>query len=395
MVKVSVIVPAYNSERYLPQCLDSLVTQKFEDFEIVCVNDGSTDSTLQILEEYSEAYSNIVILNNETNRGLSYSRNRGIREAEGEFLIFVDSDDWLVDENVISTLYKKAVSKKTDLLRFNISTDEKIVDDELYMDGRDLFVYLINKEMYEWEACRNFVRRDALIENNLFFEENIIGCEDMLFSTLCIWKITKVVQIPNKFYFYNRHEGSITTSGITTPIMRGWLRAINSLYSLFGEIISDSRRYFLLKFIDYLVSGCECLLFSMDEQLELANLPQEVLCLYDNIFKEGRLIHNYILHRNWDLLLSYSPIYIYGAGAACEELLRKTERKIHYSGIIVTDKTEYEARIHKLEVHEVSDSSLDKFGLVIICLKGRNRQREVKESLKKYGFENYLVIAKE
>ena len=263
MVKVSVIVPAYNSEQYLHQCLDSLVTQKFDDFEIVCVNDGSVDSTLLILEEYSKEHTNIVILNNETNKGLSYSRNRGIREAKGEFLLFVDSDDWLVDENVISMLYKKAVSKKIDLLRFNISTDEKIIDDELCMDGRDLFVYLINGEMYKWEAFRNFVRRDALIDNNLFFDENIIGCEDILFSTLCIWKITKVAQIPNQFYFYNRHEGSITTSGITTPIMRGWLRTINSLYSLFGEIISDNRRYYLLKFIDYLVSGCECLLLRL------------------------------------------------------------------------------------------------------------------------------------
>lgn len=395
MLKVSIIIPAYNSEEYVAKCLESLIIQKFCDFEIICVNDASTDSTLQILMKYSATYSNVVVLSNETNKGLSYSRNRGMREAKGEYVLFVDSDDWLINENVISTLYNLASMNELDLLRFNLNTDEKVIEKEMYMEGRDLFEYLINEGIYKWESVRNFVRRSALLENNIWFDESIVGCEDVLFSTECIWKLKRTAEVPEKYYFYFRHEGSITRSKITIQKMEGWLRAINSLYLVLGESILDKRRYSLVKFINYLSRCCENLLYHMESSLVISNWPPEILSLYENCFKEGRLIHNHVIFSNWDLILSYTSIYIYGAGAACEELLRKTRKRIHYSGIVVTDKTGYEQKIHELVIRDVSDCSLVKESLMIICLTGKERQQDVIEKLVTCGFKNYLVVAKE
>ena len=96
MKKVSIIIPVYNVEKYLKRCLDSVCNQAYENLEILIVNDGSKDGSLKICNEYANKYSNIKLLNQE-NQGLSESRNNGLKAATGEYVMFVDSDDWLCD----------------------------------------------------------------------------------------------------------------------------------------------------------------------------------------------------------------------------------------------------------------------------------------------------------
>ena len=91
---ISIIVPVYNAAPYLPQCLDSLVNQTYRDIEIICVNDGSTDNSLDILKAYAERDSRILVIHQE-NQGLSDARNKGLENARGEWVMFVDSDDWI------------------------------------------------------------------------------------------------------------------------------------------------------------------------------------------------------------------------------------------------------------------------------------------------------------
>nr|MCR4662874.1 glycosyltransferase [Endomicrobiaceae bacterium] len=107
MPKVSVIVPVYNVEQYLRQCLDSIINQTFKDFECICVNDGSTDNSLTILQEYSKKDNRIKIIN-QKNSGSSVSRNNGIKQALGQYVSFVDADDWITD-NYLEILYNKII----------------------------------------------------------------------------------------------------------------------------------------------------------------------------------------------------------------------------------------------------------------------------------------------
>ena len=99
---ISIVVPIYNAEKYLADCLDSLVAQSDYDIEILCVDDGSTDQTIDILNSYSERYPFLRVVN-QHNQGPSAARNRGIDEAKGEWIMFVDSDDW-IDRNAFSRL---------------------------------------------------------------------------------------------------------------------------------------------------------------------------------------------------------------------------------------------------------------------------------------------------
>ena len=120
MCKVSIIVPVYNVEKYLRECLDSIAMQTIDDFEVICINDGSEDNSDRILTEYEKKYKNIKILVHEENKGLSAARNTGIRNAAGEYLLFVDADDYILPETC-ETLYEQARKTESEVLFYNLS----------------------------------------------------------------------------------------------------------------------------------------------------------------------------------------------------------------------------------------------------------------------------------
>lgn len=110
-IPVSVIIPIYNGERHLEECLDSCLEQTLRSIEIICINDGSTDNTEKILNKYVERHENIVILN-QKNQGSGAARNLGIKHANGEFAAFMDSDDFYPDKDALKKLYNAAIENK-------------------------------------------------------------------------------------------------------------------------------------------------------------------------------------------------------------------------------------------------------------------------------------------
>lgn len=118
MPEISIIIPVYNSEKYLRQCLDSVLNQSFSDFECICVNDGSTDNSLLILQEYANKDKRFKIIDKQ-NEGVSIARNTGIENAFGEYITFIDSDDW-VEIAYLAKLYNFIVDKKIDYVVCNL-----------------------------------------------------------------------------------------------------------------------------------------------------------------------------------------------------------------------------------------------------------------------------------
>ena len=115
MARISVIIPVYNSEKYLKKCLDSLLDQTFQDFEIIAVNDGSTDSSRTILDQYAAQYPDTVHVYEKGNEGQGAARNFGMERAAGEYVLFLDSDDY-VEKNMLEALYAAAVRDESDLV---------------------------------------------------------------------------------------------------------------------------------------------------------------------------------------------------------------------------------------------------------------------------------------
>ena len=110
MVKISIIIPVYNTENYLSECLDSVINQTLNEIEVICINDASTDSSLDILDDYSKYSDKIKIINCSENKGQGNARNIGITQAKGKYILFLDSDDWL-ELNACEELFKMAEKK--------------------------------------------------------------------------------------------------------------------------------------------------------------------------------------------------------------------------------------------------------------------------------------------
>jgi len=121
MEKISVIIPVYNTSKYLKRCLDSIINQTYVNLEIICINDGSKDNSLEILNQYKKKDDRIIIIDKE-NQGVSAARNDGIKNSTGMYITFVDSDDWL-ELDAIEILYKTLINEKVDVVRGNYYKD--------------------------------------------------------------------------------------------------------------------------------------------------------------------------------------------------------------------------------------------------------------------------------
>ena len=211
MIKYSFIVPVYNTEKYLKKCLDSLINQTYKNFEIIVVNDGSTDKSSNIISKYQKKYKNIIVIDKE-NEGLSMARNRGVQKSSGKYIIFVDSDDY-VSNKLLEEVDKKI--NDSDILRFQIATeDEDYTKINEYheegfesMCGYDAFKYLSSYHFVEPAWCY-VIRRDYYIENKFSFKKGVYH-EDFGLIPYVIYKARKVKSIDFIGYYYIQRNGSI------------------------------------------------------------------------------------------------------------------------------------------------------------------------------------------
>ena len=211
MIKYSFIVPVYNTEKYLKKCLDSLVNQTYKDFEIIVVNDGSTDKSSNIISKYQKKYKNIIVIDKE-NEGLSMARNRGVQKSSGKYIIFVDSDDY-VSNKLLEEVDKKI--DDSDILRFQIATeDEEYTKINEYheegfesMCGYDAFKYLSSYHFVEPAWCY-VIRKNYYIENKFSFKKGVYH-EDFGLIPYVIYKARKVKSVDFIGYYYIQRNGSI------------------------------------------------------------------------------------------------------------------------------------------------------------------------------------------
>ena len=162
-MKISIILPVYNVEEYLPKCLESLGAQTLDDIEIIAINDGSTDRSGEILDDFRRTCKKKVILRTITNHGVSYARNLGASLAGGEYLWFVDSDD-RIKRTACEKLYQKAVNDKNDLVLFGHSEyDGKAIKDYLEQSGTSVADY----DTFVFHQANGFIIKQLLYLHRL------------------------------------------------------------------------------------------------------------------------------------------------------------------------------------------------------------------------------------
>ncbi len=207
MPKVSVIVPVYNVEKYLEKCLESLVNQTLEDIEIIVVNDGTKDNSQKIIDKYTKKYPKKVKGYIKENGGLSSARNYGIKQARGEYIAFVDSDDY-VEIDMFEKMYNKAINNEYDVVVCDtIEVDENngnkvYKKSNLNYSNKEIKNYLISPPM----ACTRLYKK--FIFDELSFEEGIFY-EDLNLTPSIVLKTNKIGFIEEGLYYYLQRSGSI------------------------------------------------------------------------------------------------------------------------------------------------------------------------------------------
>lgn len=211
-IKVSVIIPIYNSKKFLNRCLDSIVNQTLKEIEIICINDGSTDKSEEIVKSYNDER---IVLISQENSGISVTRNRGMAIARGEYIGFVDSDDWL-DLDFYEKLYEAAKKNDADIAtagiirlhkwhkKFYIKFTQETVTNDIKQKV-DLCEY--PNKSYVWNKI---YKTNKLQEHNLKFEEGRIY-EDIIFTPQALYYLDKMVTVPDTYYYYWRSSNSTVT----------------------------------------------------------------------------------------------------------------------------------------------------------------------------------------
>ena len=240
--KVSVIISIYNIEKYIIQCLSSIINQKLKEIEIIVVNDGSIDNSLQIALNYTKNDNRVLILS-QINRGLSEARNTGVKYSKGEYIYFIDGDDYL-NENCLFDLYNKAFKNNLDIIYFNA---EPFIDDlkekinpklinvfndyisyynrkgnyEGILNGTEIFSKMIEENEYLSSACLQFIKKEFYIKVGLSFYPGILH-EDNLFTFIAILLAKRTSYIKNIYYQRRIHINSIMTTSFNVKNLYGY-----------------------------------------------------------------------------------------------------------------------------------------------------------------------------
>lgn len=315
-IDVSIIVPLYNAEKYVRESILSVINQTFKNYEIIIVNDGSTDNSVDNIIDLVNKYNNIRLIY-QTNKGAAVARNVGIRNSNGEWVYFLDSDDY-IDKDLLKICFEECTNNNLDVLHFdgkafydeNFSqrnevgledfNREELLNSEKIYSGEEFFYESYRKNAYRLSACLAFFRKKFLMDNELFFTDGLLH-EDQEFVFKAAFLADRIKYIPNKIFYRRVRENSVS--------QKISLKTINSIKYIIetnmkfiknrkGNINKD---FILSKYFD-------------DLYIDLSYKASQLYELDDKFDKESLLgVLNYCINyimNTMDISIMYGIMYI-------------------------------------------------------------------------------------
>ena len=366
-VKISVIVPVYNTEAYLSKCLESLMAQKLRDIEIICVNDGSTDNSVDIIKKYILKDSRIRLIEKE-NGGLVSARKCGVKYADSEFVGFVDADDW-VETDMYENLFEMAIRHNADMVSSGyimegqyISKEYDTLPEGLY-ENEDRQFFLENcifqlpaKDLgIRGSLCCKLFKREILKEALNMIPDTISYSEDKVSVVTFALMAKRFYIIQNAWYHYIIHNSSMTQKADFS-----YLTKINEVYN-------------------YLVSLYDHPDFSINMRKQVELYITQLLIKGINT-RMGFSINNLMwIDRNWIYdIPKNSLILVFGKGALCETYVRQ----IKNSGILKLIGC----------ICDLKDSNKYMFDYILIAYKYKPKAEEIKKELILEGIKEEKIL---
>ena len=297
MMKISVIIPVYNAENYIENCIERLEKQTYKNFEIVAINDASRDNSLALLNKLCKKYKNLVIINLKKNGGAYFARQEGIKNATGDYIMFVDSDDYISDD-AMEKLVKIINDKHVDIVKFRYQTYPKTIyspeifseDQKIITEDEKKIIYNLLLSSKKLNNLSTIIAKKQLFDNSRL-DERISLAEDYLQCCYAYTNAKRILFINDIFYFYYMNENSTTHSKNLNIIIENisdeitvyeylkkiigiWglenkndlilMRALNEIVDLLFIKLYSNDTYDELKskaVIDYLINDKKCINF--------------------------------------------------------------------------------------------------------------------------------------
>ncbi|SKB65924.1 Glycosyltransferase involved in cell wall bisynthesis [Lachnospiraceae bacterium] len=408
---ISVIIPVYNVRTYLEECLDSVIGQSFENFEIVCVNDGSTDGSDIILKKYASMDSRIRVVD-QKNQGLSVARNTGIDNALGEYICFVDSDDML-EKDALERLWRYVRENKGieiigyetgDLVYESNDLDKK----DSYYDvinsypgiqrGRELFTELIENNEFVESAWLILANKAWLNKERIRFVEGALF-EDSAFALECYFKSNKMMHVSEKIYRYRVRRNSIMTRTLTFDHekWRIWQFVVCLKY-IFSKAENDREKAALVKYARQILGNIKDIYsrISIKEKERFDELNIVESLMFDVLSFDPLDEYNEDLELRGliSLVEKKNRILVYGAGKVGRRVffyLKENGLEDHIAGFAVSE-TKNESMIEGKMVKYIGDYDPTEIDLIIISV--ANEQKSLLETAKRIGFTEIRIADK-
>lgn len=241
-IKISVIIPIYNTEKYIKKCLESIIVQNLKEIEIICVNDGSTDNSLEVLKQYQNIDSRILVIN-KNNGGSSSARNVALNIARGEYCLNIDSDDW-IEQDYLKAMYERAKKDDLDIVVSDIIkdygiTNKKIIVKDLEISDNKIITGLEYMKLFftvngYGYTCNKLIKRELYEKNNIRYNENIFLIEDVEVLCKLSYFLKKIGKLNKAYYHYIQGDNNGSTK-IKVKALNDIFICMNNLIKFYAE----------------------------------------------------------------------------------------------------------------------------------------------------------------
>lgn len=329
MINVSVIIPVYNVEQYLEEAIKSVMNQTLKNIEIIIINDGSTDKSEIIIENYLKVDKRIVLIK-QKNKGQSVARNQGIKKARGKYIYFMDSDDF-IEQETLEKCYLECEKNKLELICFDAITfldtsannfdckllnyNRNFLKENRIYSGKEIISKSLKNKKYIVSPCLYFFKKSILQEKKIKFYEGIIY-EDTLFTTLLLTNIEKLMYLSNRFYYRRYRRDSIMTSKIQEKNLKSLFLIFKELEKYrvkklkdrldiknFNKILSDilSKIFSFIILNENLKSNCEKISILKKKYRKYLNLKIKIKIYFSFIYIKYKKIQKLIIKENYGI----------------------------------------------------------------------------------------------
>lgn len=252
--KISIVIPVYNAEKYIVQCLDSIIKQSLNEIELICLNDGSSDNSLNILKKYAEQDDRIIVID-QKNQGVGKTRNKGINHSNGEFIAFMDPDDYYPNENILETLYTNAIKNNVlicggsfcrfDNKKYNIELTHKRFK-KYSFDKNEKIKY--KEYQFDYGYHRFIYNRLFLLKNKIYFPHYVrfqdppffVNAMIMAEEFYAIKNVTYGYRVDHKKVIWDKNKAIAVLKGINEDFKLAKKHNLNDLYYLtFDRLVNE------------------------------------------------------------------------------------------------------------------------------------------------------------